>query len=282
MTLPQTRSAQTPLFERRGDVFQPCAPAATPWSPQIVHSAPLMALVAMAIEERFAGSEFQPSRLSVDLLRPMPLAPCRIDVRAMHEGRRTTVAEAILFSDGHEVAHASALLMRRSAQSPLEPVGLDPYPPFGPDGLETTTLVPPDFLARFPDGFHANVEVRWASAIGDSRPAAWVRLPMPLVDDIPASPFQRAAALSDLGNTLASTARRRGRAEPPRFINADNSLYLTRSPEGEWLCLQTHLIEEHEGIGLEAVVLYDEEGRVGRSLSARIANAKPREAIATA
>ena len=57
-----------------------------------------------------------------------------------------------------------------------------------------------------------------------------------------------------------------------KIINADTTLYLSRPPEGEWLCLQAEHIADRQGIGVAEVVQHDHRGRYGRSLQARLAN----------
>jgi hypothetical protein len=52
------------------------------------------------------------------------------------------------------------------------------------------------------------------------------------------------------------------------FINPDLTLYVEREPIGEWICLDAVTRVREGGIGFAEAVLYDAEGRVGRSLQA--------------
>jgi hypothetical protein len=125
---------------------------------------------------------------------------------------------------------------------------------------------------RIPPGFHKEVEFRWVQGPGTDSPQAWVRMPMPLVEGEPLTPFERTATLSDLGNALASVTRRRGNPTPPTYINPETTLYLTREAKGEWLCLTLDSISETQGIGLAEIQIHDHQGPLGRTLSTRIAN----------
>lgn len=262
----------TPLYTLQGDQFVPGDGAASPWSSGMQHGGPATGLLARVIEERYAVDGLRPARLSVDLFRAVPMKPLRASTRVLREGRRIRVVEATLLAESTEVARATALLLSASQAPSSPPATNDSAPPLGPEGLEAGSLIPESVRGDVGPGFHQEIEVRWATRPGDKRPAGWLRIPMPLVRGEELTPFQRAAALSDLGNALAGLAARRERGTYSPFINADNNLYLTRMPQGEWLGLQLHLREEHEGIGIVATVLYDERGRVGRSVSTRLVN----------
>jgi hypothetical protein len=51
-----------------------------------------------------------------------------------------------------------------------------------------------------------------------------------------------------------------------RFINPDLTIHLQRLPGGEWVCLDAVTWLEGEGSGLAESELFDERGRLGRSL----------------
>ena len=50
------------------------------------------------------------------------------------------------------------------------------------------------------------------------------------------------------------------------FINPDLTIYVFREPVGEWICLDARMIVADGGAGFSEAVLYDDRGRVGRSL----------------
>jgi acyl-CoA thioesterase len=52
------------------------------------------------------------------------------------------------------------------------------------------------------------------------------------------------------------------------FINPDLTIYLERSPVGEWILLESETRLGREGIGLSESQIYDERGRVGRAIQA--------------
>lgn len=256
------------LYSREGEFFVPSEAAGSPWSARGQHGGPPCGLLARAVEEWNADPELVPVRLSVDLFRQVPMAPLAIRLEPVRQGRRLVVLRLALFGNDREICRASALLLRRSETADLELTATGDDGPAGPAGLQTGTLMPADREGKTPPGFHTHVEVRWAHVEGEP-PAAWIRMPMPLVEGEETTPLQRVAALSDFGNALASTAR------PPSgrtgFINTDMSLYLSRLPRGEWIGLQVRRISERLGVGLVEVAEYDQKGRFAHLCQARLA-----------
>jgi len=256
------------LYTRDREFFVPSEAAGSPWSARGQHGGPPCGLLARAVEEWNADSELVPVRLTVDLFRQVPMSPLAIRLEPARQGRRLVLLRLALFGDDREICRATALLLRRSEMADVELTATGADRPPGPDGLATSSLVPVERRGETPPGFHTHVEVRWAYDRG-GLPAAWIRMPMPLVEGEETTPLQRVATLSDFGNALASADR------PPSggtgFINTDMSLYLSRFPRGEWIGLQVRRISEHQGVGLVEVAEYDLDGRFAHLCQARLA-----------
>ncbi len=261
------------IFTRDGDLFVPTDYARGPWRPDSMHGGPPAGLLGYALERFVDDRAFQMARITIDLFRPPPFTPVSVQVEPLREGRRIRVLRASVMADGVEIARASGLfLLRSDAEGQLHPVA----PPPGPDGLAGN----PGFMRRAPHesmpsaaprrpGFGSAVETRWVTGPGESPPTAWLRFPVPLVEGVETSPTVRAVTVSDLANPLANQVADGG--TPRGFINADNTLYMHREPEGEWLCVQAPYHEEIEGVGIVESVWYDRRGRYGRGVEARLA-----------
>ncbi len=65
--------------------------------------------------DRHGGDDLQPARLTVDLLRPVPIEPVSIEISVQREGRRIKLVDAAMLQHGRAVARASALFLRRGA-----------------------------------------------------------------------------------------------------------------------------------------------------------------------
>jgi hypothetical protein len=246
--------------------FLPTELARGPWSELSLHGGPVAALLARAAEA--AGAEaspvpMQPVRLTVELLRPVPLALLSVRARAVRTGRKVQWIEASCsLEDGTLVATARAVLMRSDAvEAPMEhhPVPAPPPPPINcPPSIES--LAATDYPAFHNQGVeHCFV----AGRFDQEGPATdWIRLLVPVVPGEEPSPLQRVAAAADFGNGVAAPAR----FDVLRFLNADLSIHLHRLPVGEWVCLDAVMYMSDTGVAQAESALFDERGTIGRSL----------------
>jgi hypothetical protein len=234
-----------------------------PWDPGALHGGPSAALLARAVEPLLAP--LQPTRLTVELLRPVPVAPLRVAARLTRDGRKIRIADARIEHDGVTVATAVALGIRtKHMRVPEQAAGL----PRGPDeGVEPDRSLDPY------DGFHnAGVQHSFVRGVfGQPGPATdWIRLRVPLVPDEEPSPLQRVAAAADFGNGISGLDV----MNELLFINPDLTIHLSRLPVGEWVCLDSHSRYEPEGIGIAASDLYDETGPIGRSVQSLLLDSR--------
>jgi hypothetical protein len=252
------------LFERDSARFVPTQLCRGPWSPDAQHGGPPAALLARVAERFEDGEEMQVARLTVELLRPVPLVPLTVTARWARPGRKVQIVEASLRAGDTEVARALGLRLRR-VPLPLPPEAEGgPSPPPGP-GQGAQTLPPwGDGIVR--PAFHADaVEHRFvAGGFNQPGPATdWIRLRVPLVAGEPTSALCRVAAAADFGNGISWVL---SRLEGWTFINPDLTIYLRRMPAGEWVCLEAATWPARDGIGICESRLWDERGLVGHAL----------------
>ncbi len=252
------------LFERDGARFVPSELCRGPWSPEAQHGGPPAALLARSAECFEGGEEMQVARLTVELLRPVPLVPLTVAARWARPGRKVQIVEASLRAGDSEVARALGLRLRRVPLALPPGAERDPSPPPGPGrGAET---LPPwgDGIVR--PAFHADaVEHRFvAGGFDQPGPATdWIRLRVPVVAGEPTSPLCRVAAAADFGNGISWVL---SRLEGYTFINPDLTIYLHRMPAGEWVCLEAATWPSRDGVGLCESRLWDERGLIGCAL----------------
>src|SRR5215213_5688455 len=88
-----------------------------PWVDGALHGGPTAALLAHACEgmASVGGEPLRLARLSVDLLRPVPREPLRVEVRVARPGRKVDWIDAVLRAGDVEVARGSALRVRGRA-----------------------------------------------------------------------------------------------------------------------------------------------------------------------
>ena len=251
-----------------------------PWDADSQHAGPPAALVGRAIEfldgigetaaDRHVG------RITFEILKPVPIAPLRVEATVVRPGRRVDMAEATLLDDAETplIRARAWRLLRREVGVPAGLAGADEGgaaqragrpsgetgPPRPPGDLDSGV----DFFPTGHDvGYHTAMEYRFASgSFLDPGPAtAWMRMRMPLIAGEEPTPLQRVLVAADSGNGISSTLDFRRYV----FINVDLTVHLGRLPAGEWVCLDSLTVPEPTGVGLTDTMLLDERGPLGRA-----------------
>jgi hypothetical protein len=250
-----------PLFTPRGPDFIPSEHTRGPWDPRHQHGGAVAALVARAVE-RTAGDEFCVTRLTLELMRPIPIEPLALDVAIPRPGRRV-LGITVSVSAGDlevEVVRAHAVAVRHADL----PTG-EGYEAFLEPGPDEAGLRPLAFGEDDSPAFHrTGMEVRTVDGGGD-RPGparAWFRLARPVVGDEEPSPVQRAAAAADFGNGISWVLP----FEHWIYLNPDLTLHLARPPVGEWIGLDAVTVPSDQGMAMAESAVYDDHGRLGRAV----------------
>jgi hypothetical protein len=225
--------------------------------------------VARAFEGLEQAVQMRVARFTLEVLRPIPLTPLRIEARVVRPGKRVQFAEASLIDERGEVARASVWRIRPSDE-PVPAAGHEP-PPFDPP-LDLPPL--PAFDPPW-EGESYFTAMEWRPAAGtffEPGPAAmWMRARIPLVDGEEPSPLARALVVADSGNGISSVS------SPLEylFINTELTVHLFRPPSTEWVCLDAVSRIDPSGVGVAESILWDEVGRIGRANQALLV--APRE-----
>ncbi len=250
------------LFVPDGERFMPTGYTRGPWSPNALHGGPVAALAARAAESVAGDEDLQLSRITLELLRPVPVAPLRVSSAVVRPGRKVQLIDTVVEADGLEVAWSRALRIRTTRdEAPLTPTVPEDEAPPGPAGGKARPPIPGE-----PRAFHSHgVAMRYvAGAFEQPGPATvWIRLEVPVVLGEHPSPWQRVGAAADFGNGVG--------AELPfgsdhLFINPDLTVSVHRPPVGEWVCLDARTRFGPPGVGAAESALWDEEGRIGRAI----------------
>jgi Thioesterase-like superfamily len=247
------------LFEVDGATAIPSELPRGPWDPNAMHGGPPSALLARAIELCEPGPASFLARITVELLRPVPLVPLTISAHTLRPGKMVHWIEAALRAGDIEVARAVGLRLRAVADSPVAAPGLDPFPA---PAAGTKVDLDPQMLRGI--GFWNANEIRMVTGVfGAAGPGgAWIRLNVPLVAGEVPTPAQRVVAAADfasgVGNPIDMTV---GGA-----INADLTVAMHRPLNGEWVGLDARAWASAQGTGMAEAVIHDTDGPIGRSL----------------
>ncbi len=242
------------FFLPEGDAFVATAHTRGPWSEHHQHGGPGAALLAAAFER--AVAPLSVVRMTIEILRPIPIGRVELELRESKPGARTRLHAASMRVEGEEVARASCLAIRTKALALARATA----PAIPSPQAAAPTVFP--FFAQ-PVGYHAAMELRVADGgVGHGHAQAWLRMRIPLVLGQPTSPLSRVAIAADSGNGVSARLDWREWL----FINPDLTIYVHRPPVGEWVGLESITEIEPHGIGLAATVLHDDDGPIGRSM----------------
>jgi hypothetical protein len=183
-----------------------------------------------------------------------------VQTRTVRPGKKVQLVEATIVAEGTEVARAVGLRIR---EIPLDLPG----PPREPDRLELGPDAgePFGFPRVGPISFGGAMEIAPVRGSIDRVGGAtvWFRLAVPLVAGEETSPLMRVAAAADFGNGVSAVVDWNAGW---LFINPDLTIYLSRYPTTEWVAIDAVTHPSDRGVGFAEAALYDETGRIGRSV----------------
>lgn len=240
------------IFEQDGDWLVPSELAGGPWNPKAQHGGAVAGLLARAIDALVPDNQ-RVTRLAIDLLGEVPVAPLRAEAEIVRRGTRIQLVAARLFDEQRTLARATAQLVR------TEPVqGLGPWvdPPV-PHATTPNESSPASFAGITIPG--------WVRAVDFVRPESggciWTRLRVPLVHGETAPPLVALAALSDFSSGAGNAL------DFDQFvsINPDLTLHIEREPTSAWICIDGTTALQPDGTGQSLAALYDLRGRVARA-----------------
>ena len=244
------------------DLYMPTEAALGPWTDQAMHGGPPAMLMARAIERFQSDGDMVVTRITIELLRQAGRNPLAVRCRAVRPGRKVRLVEASLWREDDEVARATALLIRRAPATVDVPEKQDPPP----HALAEASGRWQGVYRPGPAYHRLGVEIRTPpDARGRVAPNwAWFRLKLPLVPGEEPSALVRVCAAADFPNGVSYVV------DPRRasYVNPDLTIYVHRLPIGEWVLVDARTWLQPRGAGVAEGALYDEQGRIGRSMQA--------------
>jgi hypothetical protein len=236
--------------------------AAGPWDPGMQHGSAPAALVVWAAEAIPTRVPMRIARVTVDLMRPVPVAPLTLESEVLREGRKIQLCAIRLLAGDVVVVGATVLKIKMQALSLPPEVADMPVELPGPD----QSPVDPANFSSSP--FVTGISLRAARGrFGVPGPGAiWYRVDRSLVAGSAISQAMRAVVASDFCNGTSAALDFREWT----FINADLSVSFARQPVGEWILLDAESSIGPDGAGLAAARLADEHGYFGRAIQSLV------------
>lgn len=242
------------------ETFASSGHTASPWGPT-QHAGPVAALLTRAMDRLDHPAGTRITKVSVDLLGAVPIAPVRVVAWVERPGRRVSVLSAVLEveRDGswRPVARASA--WRLATQDTRDAVWLGDAPLLPRQTSSAGRGLPESWpLVGFVGA------VTWHVVDPGDRPGrptqAWLRLDQPLVAGEATRPLETVMAIADTVNGLGA------RLDPRSwtFLNTELTVHLHAELAGEWCGLAAETTVGPDGVAMSAGVLHGEGGPIGR------------------
>jgi hypothetical protein len=258
-----------PFFTKDRDAYVPTPIASGPWDPNSLHGRVITGLLAFVIEQRHGADDFVPARLTVDMFRLPNMSPIEVKTRVVRDGLRIKLVEADFISGGVAMARASCQLLRQTRNAP----GLIWSLPNWDVPAPTDIAVPENPRLNMHGKWTTRPIVGAMGALGPRR--LWMSEVRDLVEGAPLTPFVRAAVAADFASPFANAGD-----QGLGYINSDVTLYLHRLPIKEWIGFEVVNHQSADGVAIGECFLYDEQGPIGSSTVAALAQRKPMTSVA--
>jgi len=250
------------VFKLNGNIAETRPWAAGPWSPDQQHGSAPSSLIAYTVEQIPAPQPMRVARMTIDLMRPVPVAPLEIKTQILREGRKIQLIGVQLLAGGVEVVRANVLRIRAQdmplpPEAAAKPVTL-PLPQSG--GMPTVTNANNPFLSGL------SMQEAKGSFVKRGPAAVWFRANRPIIEGVEMTPLMRAAVTSDFCNGVSSVLD----FTKYTFINADLTISLARMPVGEWILLDAESWIGENGAGVAFGGLADTHGYFGRAIQSLV------------
>ena len=234
-------------------------PARGPWSEHHCHAGPVAGLMVRAAEQ-LVGSEKVLTRLTADILRPVPLDGVQVKAETTRN-TRTLSTTGITVTDRSGATCATATTMHLVRRD------LDPVP--------TVQIPAPDFAEAEPGcrlligGLHdkpsfgqfTEMAYPQGAPLAPGPKTVWMKTPQ-LLEGEETSPLQSLCPLADCGNGI-SWNEAPGRLG---FMNTDLTLQVHREPDSDWLASDALSHWHSNAIGMSQATLFDTKGPVATAL----------------
>ena len=259
----QTPANSLSYFEHTTDGhFQANAPARGPWSVDHCHAGPVAGLIARALEHSLPEKAL--TRMTLDLVRPIPMAGFQITTAVDRNGRTLGQARVQLTdTDGNTCVTGSSMHMARGDFASMPTAPVTPLKRgdavAGPTPLARGKHGEPSFTdfieVAYPDG----APDKPVNSFGPTK--LWMKTPHLLAGETP-STAQRLCPLADCGNGISRNAS----FYDITFMNTDLTIHFHRETDADWFLSDCVSHWQRTGIGLAQAVLSDDGGPVATAL----------------
>jgi len=240
-----------------GDRFAATEHTVGPWSADAQHMGPPTALLARAMQHCRPRPDTALTKLTVDILGPVPRAELEVSATVLRPGRTIELIGAQLSVAGTVAARATGWRLVVADTAALVAGAPEPMPPLA---AGNSPALPTAWVA---DGYLSSIEWRWLEG-GWGRDGAgtvWARPRYELVDGEPTDPTCRLLTVADSASGISA------RLDPIAWLfpNTDLTVHLHRTPRGNWTGIRANTVIGPTGAAVATATLHDLDGAVGAS-----------------
>jgi len=255
-----------PLDGPAGARFHATASTTGPWFADAQHVGPPSALLARALERLPDGPAVQLTRITVEVLGPVPTGEVHVTAAVERPGRSIELVAAEMSAGGRPVLRARGWRLAAGDTTTVAVGAAAPLPP--PERGTVQTSWAEGWLPGFIDA----VEWRWVAGgpPGSGPGTAWLRQRVPLVAGEKPTAVQRLMVAADCANGVGAPLDLRDWL----FVNTELTVHLHRQPVGEWIGVDATTAVGPTGAGTVSALLHDEAGHTARSTQALIVRSR--------
>ncbi|HEU5474810.1 MAG TPA: thioesterase family protein [Actinophytocola sp.] len=224
-----------------------------PWAEGSQHLGPPSALLTRALEAVPAAVPAMITRITVEILGPVPVAELAVSAAVERPGRSVELLSGEIRAGGRAVVRGRAWRIVRSDSSSVlagQPAPIEPPERAGavqrPEGWGTGYLDAMEWRSLR------------GSFAGPGPATIWARQQVDLVAGETPTGLQRLLTVADSGNGVSN------RLDPRHwwFINTELTVHIYREPAGEWIGIDANTVIGPDGVGAALSTLHDRSGPV--------------------
>lgn len=241
------------LYELRDGLYLPTRVATSAWSADVQSGIVVAGLLTHVIEQEPGEGSMILTRLTLDILRPVPMSPLTVTCKVIREGRRMQTLEAVAHSAGTLVARMTGMRLR-TVETP--DVGYETRDDVRFDSAPAVSL-------GRKDGRPSALETRVVCG-GRAQPGPGILWGRPAYDLLPGvrlSPVAAAAMLGDTGSGVSNVLD----PDAWNYSNVDLTIHFARQPRSDWILVDARTVSLGNGVGLVDTILADIDGQFGRA-----------------
>ena len=246
-------SQRRAFYRREGDAFVPTGLGISPWNGTSQVGMALAGLAGHVLDRVPTVEPMLTTRISIDILGTVPLAPLVPEIRLLRDGKRIQIVDAE-FRDTDRLWLRATAVRARLAENPATDTPLTQR--------YWTDADKHDAHGWFEER-HIDVD---RSRVGPG--AIWTRFTADVVEGEPLAPLSIVAMLGDFGNGTAPVMP----LDQCTLANLDITVAASRMPEGEWLLIDADSETAGNGLAYSRTRIGDSKGMFATALQSIFIN----------